>query len=478
MVPDPDTACVGLEYFVFKGDELWTMADDDLVALATPRARAARPGDGRPGPPRLRRARPEGLPDVRRRLRRARRDDPRRGSTRSTGFSRSAATACTATTTPTTRCSVAMRAVDNLLDGDRPRHLGGQRRVRLPRGADRRRQREPVPHGARAAVDARAARRRSRLTMTRRPGARLQALVSLLALGGVVWWFVPPGPAGAAARSPRPPARWPPPSALYLLATLLRGERWHRLVGRGTRADAYALTTVGYMGNNALPARAGDILKAMLTAHRAGGGAPRRVRHAGRRAPARRARARARLRGWSSWPATCRSGCRPRPRSRCSPPAWRWSSALALLLAPRLRGLRRRPAGAQPRAAQRPRRRAAGLSAVLWLTEGAVYAVLGQVAGRAPVAVRRPLRHGAGQHRRAGPRGPRATSAPSTPRSSSACAWSGAGSAAVALPYVVLVRFVLFVPITLVGLVLLLARYGGVAAARAAVRMPEPAEAA
>jgi protoporphyrinogen oxidase len=35
MVPDPDTACVGLEYFAFKGDDLWTMADDDLVALAT-----------------------------------------------------------------------------------------------------------------------------------------------------------------------------------------------------------------------------------------------------------------------------------------------------------------------------------------------------------------------------------------------------------------------------------------------------------
>jgi protoporphyrinogen oxidase len=34
MVPDPDTACIGLEYFAFKGDDLWTMADDDLVALA------------------------------------------------------------------------------------------------------------------------------------------------------------------------------------------------------------------------------------------------------------------------------------------------------------------------------------------------------------------------------------------------------------------------------------------------------------
>jgi protoporphyrinogen oxidase len=35
MVPDPDTACVGLEYFAFKGDDLWTMSDHDLVALAT-----------------------------------------------------------------------------------------------------------------------------------------------------------------------------------------------------------------------------------------------------------------------------------------------------------------------------------------------------------------------------------------------------------------------------------------------------------
>ena len=35
MVPDPDTACVGLEYFCFSGDELWTKSDDDLVALAS-----------------------------------------------------------------------------------------------------------------------------------------------------------------------------------------------------------------------------------------------------------------------------------------------------------------------------------------------------------------------------------------------------------------------------------------------------------
>lgn len=35
MVPDPAKACVGLEYFCFEGDALWTMSDDELVALAT-----------------------------------------------------------------------------------------------------------------------------------------------------------------------------------------------------------------------------------------------------------------------------------------------------------------------------------------------------------------------------------------------------------------------------------------------------------
>jgi protoporphyrinogen oxidase len=35
MVPDPAKACVGLEYFCFAGDELWTMSDDDLVELAS-----------------------------------------------------------------------------------------------------------------------------------------------------------------------------------------------------------------------------------------------------------------------------------------------------------------------------------------------------------------------------------------------------------------------------------------------------------
>ncbi len=35
MVPEPGRTCLGLEYFCFEGDGLWTSKDSDLVALAT-----------------------------------------------------------------------------------------------------------------------------------------------------------------------------------------------------------------------------------------------------------------------------------------------------------------------------------------------------------------------------------------------------------------------------------------------------------
>ena len=33
MVPDQSTTCLGLEYFVNQGDDLWNSTDEDLVAL-------------------------------------------------------------------------------------------------------------------------------------------------------------------------------------------------------------------------------------------------------------------------------------------------------------------------------------------------------------------------------------------------------------------------------------------------------------
>jgi protoporphyrinogen oxidase len=35
MVPDPGRTCLGMEYFCFEGDGLWTSKDEDLIALAT-----------------------------------------------------------------------------------------------------------------------------------------------------------------------------------------------------------------------------------------------------------------------------------------------------------------------------------------------------------------------------------------------------------------------------------------------------------
>jgi glycosyltransferase 2 family protein len=62
--------------------------------------------------------------------------------------------------------------------------------------------------------------------------------------------------------------------ALYALATVVRSERWQRLLedegGVPARVDTYALTCVGYAGNNILPARAGDAVRAVLMAPRAG----------------------------------------------------------------------------------------------------------------------------------------------------------------------------------------------------------------
>jgi uncharacterized membrane protein YbhN (UPF0104 family) len=101
--------------------------------------------------------------------------------------------------------------------------------------------------------------------------ALIQALISLVALAAVVWWAskqeAPEFPTGGDA------VAWLLAAVgLYTLATLLRGERWHWILAvtgvRAHRSDCYALTTVGYMGNNVLPARAGEALKVVLLSGR------------------------------------------------------------------------------------------------------------------------------------------------------------------------------------------------------------------
>ena len=97
------------------------------------------------------------------------------------------------------------------------------------------------------------------------------AVVSIGALAAVVIW---------AARQPAPEFPSEPGKiallfvgvGVYAVATLLRGWRWDRVLSsmdiNHRRGDAYSLVCVGYMGNNVLPARGGELLRVMLMAPR------------------------------------------------------------------------------------------------------------------------------------------------------------------------------------------------------------------
>jgi glycosyltransferase 2 family protein len=104
------------------------------------------------------------------------------------------------------------------------------------------------------------------------PLSLLGIVVSILALAGVIWW-ASKQQAPQLPSTPKEIAALIGAIALYALATVVRSERWQRLlVDEGAtphRADTYALTVVGYMGNNVLPARAGDAIRVVLMAPRA-----------------------------------------------------------------------------------------------------------------------------------------------------------------------------------------------------------------
>lgn len=95
----------------------------------------------------------------------------------------------------------------------------------------------------------------------------LQILFWVLPLAAVIWWAVH-------QKQPELPQTFGAVmwlvggTALYAVATLLRAERWQRILDRGgarvPRAETYALVPVGYMGNNVLPARGGEMLRVFL----------------------------------------------------------------------------------------------------------------------------------------------------------------------------------------------------------------------
>ena len=93
---------------------------------------------------------------------------------------------------------------------------------------------------------------------------RLSLIVSLISLAAVAWWITkqdaPQFPASA-----RGWAWLLVAVGVYGVALAVRGFRWHRILRLihipHKRADAYRLVLVGYMGNNVLPVRGGEILR-------------------------------------------------------------------------------------------------------------------------------------------------------------------------------------------------------------------------
>jgi glycosyltransferase 2 family protein len=319
--------------------------------------------------------------------------------------------------------------------------------------------------------------------LTRSRTLALQLAVSAVSLAAVVWWATRqplPHLPGAGTALPGVGAG----VALYALATLLRGERWRALLAdAGThcsRGDACALTTIGYMGNNALPARAGDVMKALLTARRTAAPAASTV---GVLVAERMLDAAALGLVFAVLVTTL--------QLPLGVPGWALAvvgAGLVLAFAAAWLLGRRTAAGRRLRAVVAhvlapsrrlwSRRGAAllTLSMALWLVEGGVYAGLGGVAG-----VHLTLLDGLYVMALANI----AALVPAAP------GYVGTFDAAVllgvslvtsaghpaALAYVVLVRFVLFVPITLAGLVALVARYGGRREVGAVLRAPRPVSA-
>ena len=105
-----------------------------------------------------------------------------------------------------------------------------------------------------------------------RAAGAVGALISIAVLGAVVWWALQQE-APSFPTSPERLAELAAAVGAYFLACVVRGERWHVLLlengARPHRADSYGLIAIGYLGNNVLPARAGDALRVVLVAPRA-----------------------------------------------------------------------------------------------------------------------------------------------------------------------------------------------------------------
>jgi len=309
--------------------------------------------------------------------------------------------------------------------------------------------------------------------------AVLQAVFSLIALAAVVWWAsqqdAPQLPQTTEAVSWMLAA-----GAFYALATLVRAERWHRILHQtgvqAGRSDCYALTTVGYMGNNVLPARAGEALRVVLLDARTG---------AGKRT----------LLGTivaerildvivlSLILVIAAYGVLDRDVLPTDSPLLIAGIGFALLALAlgvfsalrrrgaleRLRDFARPLAGASRALAGREGLPLLAATGVLWLIEGAVYLSVAHAVELDISTTGAMYLVALTNFVAAIPAAPGSIGTFDAAVAFGARALGGAGSAVTS--YLLLLRFVLYVPITIVGLLILVLRYGGWARLREATRL-------
>ena len=307
----------------------------------------------------------------------------------------------------------------------------------------------------------------------------LQAVFSLIALGAVVWW-------ASHQEAPEFPTStesvgWLALAGLlYTGATLIRAERWHRILEltgvRASRSDCYGLTTVGYMGNNVLPARAGEALRVVLLDQEV---------NAGKRKIAGTIVAERILDVivLASMLVLIAYAILPGDVLPTDRPVLITGIGLALLAvaAGVFHVLRRRGALTRLRDMIRPLLDASramagpqGLpllagSVVLWFCEGAVYLAVSKAVELDISATGALYLVALTNFAAALPAAPGSIGTFDAAVAFGARALGGSG--AVVISYLLLLRFVLYVPITLVGLVFLVVRYGGWARVRAALRV-------
>jgi glycosyltransferase 2 family protein len=309
--------------------------------------------------------------------------------------------------------------------------------------------------------------------------AVLQAALSLIALVAVVWWAS--RQEAPSIPSSREAIAWMATAALlYALATIVRAERWHRILHltgvNAGRADCYGLTTVGYMGNNVLPARAGEMLRVVLLDARSRAGkrtllgtiVAERLLDAIVLAMMFVAVGYGVLNGDvlpTDHPLLIAGiGFLLLALGALAVTILRRRGALA-----RLRDFARPLAGASRAVAGRAGAPLLAATVVLWVFEGGVYLAVARAVDLDISAMGALYLVALTNFVAALPAAPGSIGTFDAAVAFGAKALGGSG--AVVVSYLLLLRFVLYVPITVVGLAVLVVRYGGWARLRSAARL-------